>query len=82
MIYVSLFCLRLNINLWFKRAYEIAPIFLTFPDSREKMRHDLRDTTEKIEITMKEILVTLSSLTTTVEKSTDEGWLLDRATHT
>ena len=46
------------------------------------MRHDLRDTTEKIEIKMKEILVTLSSLTTTVEKSTDEGWLLERATHT
>ena len=82
MIYVSLFCLRLNVNLWFKRAYEIAPIFLTFPDSREKMRHDLRDTTEKIEIKMKEILETLRSLTTTVEKSTDEGWLLERATHT
>ena len=82
MIYVSLFCLRLNINLWFKRAYEIAPIFLTFPDSREKMRHDLRDTTEKIELKMKEILETLRSLTTTVEKSTDEGWLLERATHT
>ena len=82
MIYVSMFCLRLNMNLWCKRAYEIAPIFLTFPDSREKMRHDLRDTTEKIEIKMKEILETLNSLTTTVEKSTDEGWLLERATHT
>ena len=77
-----MFCLRLNINLWCKRAYEIASIFLTFPDSREKMRHDFRDTTEKIEIKMKEILETLSSLTTTVEKSTDEGWLLERATHT
>ena len=77
-----MFCLRLNINLWCKRDYEIAPIFLTFPDSRGKMRHDFRDTTEKIEIKMKEILETLSSLTTTVEKSTDEGWLLERATHT
>ena len=46
------------------------------------MRHDLIDTTEKIEIKMKEILETLNSLTTTVEKSTDEGWLLERATHT
>ncbi|CAH3157722.1 unnamed protein product, partial [Pocillopora meandrina] len=44
-------------------------------NSREKMGHDLRDTTEKIEIKMKEILETLSSLTTTVEKSTDEGSL-------
>ena len=47
--------------------------FLTFPDSLEKMRHDLRDTTEKIEIKMKEVLETLSSQTTTVEKSADEG---------
>ena len=69
-------------NLWCKFAYEIAPIFLKFPDFREKMRHDLIDTTEKIEIKMKEILETLNSLTTTVEKSTDEGWLLERATHT
>ena len=67
--------------MWFKRAYEIAPIFLTFPDSREKMRHDLRDTTEKIEIKMKEVLETLSSQATTVEKSADEGWLLERAIH-
>ena len=67
-------------NLWCKCAYEIAPIFLTFPDSREKMRHDLRDTTEKIEIKMKEVLETLISQTTTVEKSADEGWLLKRAT--
>ena len=76
-----MFCLRLNINLWCKRAYEIAPIFLTFPDSLERMRHDLRDTTEKIEIKMKEVLETLSSQTTTAEKSADEGWLLERATH-
>ena len=67
-------------NLWCKCAYEIARIFLTFPDSLEKMRHDLRDTTEKIEIKMKEVLETLSSQTTTVEKSADEGWLLKRAT--
>ena len=50
-------------------------------DSLEKMRHDLRDTTGKIEIKMKEVLETLSSQTTTVEKSADEGWLLKRATH-
>ena len=68
-------------NLWYKCAYEIALIFLTFPDSLEKMRHDLRDTTEKIEIKMKEVLETLSSQTTRVEKSADEGWLLKRATH-
>ena len=68
-------------NLWCKCAYEIALIFLTFPDSLEKMRHDLRDTTEKIEIKMKEVLETLSSQATTVEKSADEGWLLERATH-
>ena len=61
-------------NLWCKCAYEIALIFLTFPDSLEKMRHDLRDTTEKIEIKMKEVLETLSS-------HADEGWLLERATH-
>nr|XP_058946250.1 nucleotide-binding oligomerization domain-containing protein 2-like [Pocillopora verrucosa]XP_058946251.1 nucleotide-binding oligomerization domain-containing protein 2-like [Pocillopora verrucosa] len=36
---------------------------------------DLRDTTEKIEIEMKEVKETLCSLTTTVEKSTDEGSL-------
>ncbi|CAH3166695.1 unnamed protein product [Pocillopora meandrina] len=42
-------------------------------NSLEKMRHDLRDTTEKIEIKMKEVLETLSSQATTVEKSTDEG---------
>ena len=68
-------------NLGCKCAYEIALIFLTFPDSLEKMRHDLRDTTEKIEIKMKEVLETLSSQATTVEKSADEGWLLERATH-
>ena len=45
------------------------------------MRHDLRGTTEKIEIEMKEIKETLSSLKATVEKSTDEGWLLEIATH-
>ena len=67
-------------NLWCKCAYEIALIFLAFPDSLEKMRHDLRDTTEKIEIKMKEVLETLISQTTTVEKSADEGWLLKRAT--
>ena len=67
-------------NLWCKCAYEIVLIFLTFPDSLEKMRHDLRDTTEKIEIKMKEVLETLSSQKATAEKSADEGWLLKRAT--
>ena len=38
-------------------------IFLTFPDSSEKMRNDFRDTTEKIKIEMKEVKETLSSLT-------------------
>ena len=45
------------------------------------MRHNLRDAVEKMEIEIKEVRVTLSSLTTTVEKSADEGWLLERATH-
>ena len=52
-------------------------IFLTNADSLS----DLRDTTEKIEIEIKEVKETLCSLTTTVEKSTDEGWLLEIATH-
>ena len=63
-------------NLLCKYAYEIALIFLTNADSLS----DLRDTTEKIEIEMKEVKETLCSLTTTVEKSTDEGWLLEIAT--
>ena len=41
----------------------------TLPGSLEKMRHNLRDTTEKIEIEMKEFKETLASLTTTVEKA-------------
>ena len=45
------------------------------------MRRDLRGRTEKIEIEMKEMKETLCSLTTTEEKSTNEGWLLKRATH-
>ena len=45
------------------------------------MGHDLRDTAEKIEIEMKEVKETLSSLTTIVEESTDKGWLLERATY-
>ena len=64
-------------NLLCKYAYEIALIFLTNADSLS----DLRDTTEKIEIEMKEVKETLCSLTTTVEKSTDEGWLLEIVTH-
>ena len=61
--------------------YKIALIFITFPNSLEKMRHNLSDAVEKMEIEIKEVKVTLSSLTTTVEKSADEGWLLERATH-
>ena len=45
------------------------------------MRHHLRHTTEKTEIEMKEVKETRSSLTTKVEKGTDEGWLLERASH-
>ena len=75
------FFLHLDVNLWCKCTYEIAFIFFTFPDSLEKMRHDLRDRTEKIEIEMKKIKEELSRLTATVEKSTDEGWLLERGTH-
>ena len=71
-MYLSLFYLKLNVNLRYKCAYEIALIFLTFPNSLE----NLRDTAEEIEIEMKEVKETLSSLTTTVEKSTDKGWLL------
>ena len=69
----SLFYQNLDVNVWRKRAYVIALIFPTFPDSLEKMRHELRDTTEKIEIEMKEVKETLCSLTTKVEKGTDEG---------
>ena len=77
----SLFYQNLDVNVWRKRAYVIALIFLTFPDSLEKMRHELRDTTEKIEIEMKEVKEARSSLATTVEKGTDEGWLPERASH-
>ena len=45
------------------------------------MRHELRDTTEKIEIEMKEVKEARSSLATTVEKGTDEGWLPEGASH-
>ena len=69
----SLFYQHLNVNVWRKCAYIIALISLTFPDSLEKMRHELRDTTEKIGIEMKEVKETLCSLTTKVEKGTDEG---------
>ena len=77
----SLFYQHLNVNVWRKRAYVIALIFLTFPDSPEKMRHDFRDTTEKIKIEMKEVKETPSSLTTKVEKGTDKGRLLERTTN-
>ena len=77
----SLFYQNLDVNVWRKRAYVIALIFLTFLDSLEKMRHELRDTTEKIEIEMKEVKEARSSLATTVEKGTDEGWLPEGASH-
>ena len=63
---ISIFCLHHA-----KCAYDIALIFLTFSD----LLGDLGNKTEKIEIEMKEMRETLSSLTTTVEKSTNEGWL-------
>ena len=69
--------LHLNMNLLCKCAHDIALIFLTDADSLS----DLRDTTEKIEIEMKEVKETLCSLTTKVEKGTDEDWLLERASH-
>ncbi|XP_066024109.1 NLR family CARD domain-containing protein 3-like isoform X2 [Pocillopora verrucosa] len=48
-------------------------IFQDWPHFNADSLRDLRDTTEKIEIEMKEVKETLCSLTTTVEKSTDEG---------
>ncbi|CAH3145913.1 unnamed protein product [Pocillopora meandrina] len=48
-------------------------IFQDWPHFNADSLSDLRDTTEKIEIEMKEVKETLCSLTTTVEKSTDEG---------
>ena len=68
----SLFYQNLDVNVWRKRAYVIALIFLTFLDSLEKMRHELRDTTEKIEIEMKEVKEARSSLATKVGKGSDE----------
>ena len=75
--YRIIFYRHQNVNLWCKCAYEIALIFLTFPD----LLGDLGNKTEKIEIEMKEVKETISSLTLTMEKSTDEGWLPKRATH-
>lgn len=55
---------------------ELHLTFRTSPDSLEKMRHNFKafeDTTEKIEIEIREMKEKLSSLTTTAEKSRDEG---------
>ena len=45
------------------------------------MRRNFRDTTDKIEIDMKEVKEKLTSLTASAEKSTQEGLLVERATH-
>ena len=45
------------------------------------MRRNFRDTTDKIEIDMKEVKEKLTSLTASAEKSTQEGQLVERATH-
>ena len=51
---------------------------LKFSDSLENMRsvieRNFRDTTDKIEIEMKEVKEKLSGLTASTEKSTQEGW--------
>ena len=51
---------------------------MKFSDSLENMRsvieRNFRDTTDKIEIEMKEVKEKLSSLTASAEKSTQEGW--------
>ena len=44
------------------------------------MRRNFRDATDKIEIDMKEVKERLTSLTASVEKSTQEGELVERAT--
>ena len=44
------------------------------------MRRNFEDTTDKMEIDMKEVKEKLTSLTASVEKSTQEGQLVERAT--
>ena len=42
------------------------------------MERNFRDTTDKIEIEMKDVKEKLSSLTDPVENRTQEGWLVER----
>ena len=44
------------------------------------MERNFRDTTDRREIDMKEVKEKLTSLTASVEKSTQEGQLVERAT--
>ena len=57
---------------------------MKFSDLLENMRsiieRNFRDTTDKREIDMKEVKERLTSLTAAVEKSTQEGELVERAT--
>ena len=57
---------------------------MKFSDLLENMRsimeRNFRDTTDKREIDMKEVKERLTSLTASVEKSTQEGELVERAT--
>ena len=46
---------------------------MKFSDSLENMRRNFRDTTDKMEIDMKEVNEKLTTLTALVEKSTQEG---------
>ena len=66
-----------NKKLWCKCAHEIACTFRKSSDSVEKMRDNFKETTEGIEIEIKELKEKLNSLKTTVEKTTREGWWLD-----
>ena len=53
---------------------------MKFSDSLENMRRNFRDATDKIEIDMKEVKERLTSLTASVEKNTQEGEVVERAT--
>ena len=46
---------------------------LKFSDSLENMRRNFKDTTDKIEIDMKQMKENLTALTASAEKSTQEG---------
>ena len=47
---------------------------------RSVIERNFRDTTDKMEIEMKEVKEKLSSLTASAEKSTQEGWLKELLT--